>query len=116
MAKYIAKFIQPPPLDKFEYVKVAIIDTGFYTDEDDYFLQGAEGRVKERKSFVGPHDDWMDREGHGTQVARLLLKHAPGADIYIAKISNSHTLGETRVDRLVEVRFAMFPRGSGLAN
>lgn len=38
-------------------------------------------------SFVGAPNEYGDIFGHGTNVAHLILKVAPEADLYIAKIS-----------------------------
>lgn len=110
MEEYLELFIQQPSETKtvVENVKVAVIDTGFYVDDDDPFLLAVEHRVKDSKCFVGSSNDCTDHHGHGTQVARLLLNYAPEADIYIAKISDSGTFEETRLDQLVEVSVAPF--------
>ncbi|KAI3320650.1 peptidase S8/S53 domain-containing protein [Xylariaceae sp. AK1471] len=89
-------------------VRVAIIDTGFYQDMSDAFLRpNVMKRIIDRRNFFSPNDadpdpeDWEDKHGHGTQVARLLLKYAPRAEILIAKISDSKSLKSTKKDNLL---------------
>ncbi|KAJ3532756.1 hypothetical protein NM208_g8294 [Fusarium decemcellulare] len=85
----------------FQNVRVAIVDTGLYIDGNDPVFQGAESRVKLKQSFVGASHNWIDINSHGTHVARLLLRYAPTAEVYVAKISDSRHLEETNVDQLV---------------
>uniref|UniRef100_A0A8H7N3M9 Peptidase S8/S53 domain-containing protein n=1 Tax=Bionectria ochroleuca TaxID=29856 RepID=A0A8H7N3M9_BIOOC len=90
---------------KIQRVKIALLDTGIYTGHSD--LQALRQRVmqyrksqgfeqkedqdpiklKESRPFIG--DRIRDTIGHGTHVACLLLKFAPDADIYIAKITTT---------------------------
>ncbi|KAI0103316.1 hypothetical protein GGR51DRAFT_524538 [Nemania sp. FL0031] len=96
-------------------IRIAILDTGI--DEHDTFVQSvidkisgerwgkareeaAENKAPQRprksdykplkaiKDFVGL-DEGIDTCGHGTSVAGLILRVAPEADIYVAKIANS---------------------------
>lgn len=102
-------------------VRVAVIDTGFYIEEPtmeadgDYFLSNSDvsERVKDKQNFCGRNgeepdpDDWKDRHGHGTLVARLVLQFAPRAEVVVAKISDSKTLGATNATQLVNVRLKL---------
>ncbi|KAH8886181.1 subtilisin-like protein [Thozetella sp. PMI_491] len=88
------------PLGTRSRVKIAVLDTG--VDEQDLEFQTrreciTEDRLEERpecnddpvkatKSFVDSSTE--DTNGHGTHVAGLLLRVAPDADIYIAKIAD----------------------------
>lgn len=91
-------------------VRIAVLDTGLNVDDNDYLLQGAMSRIKMKKDFSGSGDeDCQDRCGHGTHVARLLLRFAPQADVFIAKISNSRSLEGTRLRQLAEVRPSSTP-------
>lgn len=113
MEKFLESYIVQPPSQSdgrmvgttFRNIRIAILDTGFYEEEEDYFLQGAESRIKLKENFCGPDPkDCQDYHGHGTHVARLLLRFAPEADIYVAKVSDSRFLEKTTMDRLVRVR------------
>ncbi|KAJ2981443.1 hypothetical protein NUW58_g6689 [Xylaria curta] len=83
-------------------IRVAILDTG--VDVKDIMIKGALGsRIKDRRSFVGPSpSNRIDTYGHGTHVARLLLKMAPAAEIYIAKISEGKNLDNSRMSSITE--------------
>lgn len=89
-------------------IKIAILDTGLDTSHSDFghsrivrFQNGqpvrAEGespqckRVRAYKDFTEPDPnsaqaDMTDLDGHGTQIAGLILRLAPRADLYIARI------------------------------
>ncbi|CVK84419.1 related to thermostable alkaline protease precursor [Fusarium proliferatum] len=83
-------------------VKVAIIDTGLTFADEDHSLFAARGRVHEGRSFLGEETDWSDIHGHGTHVTKLLLRHAPECEVFIAKISNTRAFAESRVGQLAE--------------
>ncbi|EHK42506.1 hypothetical protein TRIATDRAFT_33437 [Trichoderma atroviride IMI 206040] len=81
-------------------IRIAIIDTGI--DEGDITIEEAmDERIKECCGFVNGPDaepdpsDYDDHVGHGTHVARLMLKMAPSAELYIAKISNESSIQTT---------------------
>ncbi|GAW11383.1 hypothetical protein ANO14919_007270 [Xylariales sp. No.14919] len=88
-------------------VKVAILDTGFDSKHRDWDNPRAlrfknnkpesdprdvkqRDRVKEFRDFCGNDDglesDGVDLDGHGTQVTGIILRLAPRADIYVARI------------------------------
>ncbi|KAL8375692.1 hypothetical protein RB595_007009 [Gaeumannomyces hyphopodioides] len=99
-------------------VRVAIIDTGLYIEEAEIDKEGdpfldhpdVQSRVVAQRNFFSPDDadsdpdpdNCEDEHGHGTQVARLVLKFAPRAEVVVAKISNSKTLRSTKTTQLVE--------------
>jgi len=43
-------------------------------------------RVAEKRNFCGMENDVQDHDGHGTQVAGIILRLAPRAELYIARI------------------------------
>ncbi|PMD46968.1 subtilisin-like protein [Hyaloscypha variabilis F] len=72
-------------------IRIAILDTGI--NEDHAFFKGVKRRrrakdspFKGMQSFIGDSNT-ADSFGHGTNVASLILKIAPEANLYIAKIS-----------------------------
>ncbi|KAK8004773.1 subtilisin-like protein [Apiospora arundinis] len=68
-------------------IKVAVLDSGY--DEDSSFFQAP---VRSRKvhgwrDFVGDSADPVDENGHGTHTVALVMKMAPSAEIYVARIA-----------------------------
>jgi len=100
-----------PVFDLAEPVRIAILDSGL--DPENPFLiedqQLPNPRIKEARSFIhgtGPHDI-RDEIGHGTHALGLLLKVAPCAEIYVAKIARRHTLDPNTYDDIAKVRLPL---------
>lgn len=91
--------------DDFHPVKIALIDTG--VDIEDSLIRPAyaNGRVSGR-SWVGEPHDLTDTCGHGTHLARLVLKTTKSADILIAKVSQSKEFALKSRQNITEVRFS----------
>ncbi|KAJ4281972.1 hypothetical protein NW764_004656 [Fusarium oxysporum] len=91
----IDHFVDPHD-DFIEPVRIAILDSGLdpknpFLIEDQHL---ARPQIKEARSFVHgtePHEI-LDEIGHGTHALGLLLKVAPCAEIYVAKIARRETL------------------------
>ncbi|RSL88381.1 hypothetical protein CEP51_001718 [Fusarium floridanum] len=84
-------------------IRIAILDTGIHTGNS--FIKGAkysrrsqDSPIKELKSFVSKH--FNDECGHGTNVASLILRIFPEANLYIAKISSG--VEQDGVNQIVE--------------
>lgn len=95
-----------------EPVRIAILDSGL--DPDNPFLiedqHLANPRIKEARSFVHgtvPHDI-RDEIGHGTHALGLLLKAAPYAEIYVAKIAQRETLDPNTYDDIAKARLSLY--------
>ncbi|KAI0523944.1 hypothetical protein F5B22DRAFT_423458 [Xylaria bambusicola] len=104
-------FIMPKMIDRRggrRRMRIAVLDTGI--DEEDKWLDETLSKVaeiRENQGFCGspetnpikgywPHkDDAIDEVGHGTWLAYLLLKYAPDADLYIAKVSKGMNFSDT---------------------
>ena len=104
-----------PVLDLAEPVRIAILDSGL--DPENPFLiedqQLANPRIKEARSFVhgtGPHEI-RDEIGHGTHALGLLLKVAPCAEIYVARIARRETLDPSTYDDIAKVRLSLYQSG-----
>lgn len=84
-------------------VKIAVLDTGI--DEEHPYIFARDERVVERYNWLAETrrrnvtdvTDVRDNNGHGTFVTGLLLDHAPGADLYVAKISENGTPAPPRL-------------------
>ncbi|KAF5662747.1 intracellular serine protease [Fusarium heterosporum] len=93
-------------LDRVEPVRIAILDSGL--DPENPFLiedqQSASPRIKEARSFIQGSElhDVRDEIGHGTHALGLLLKVAPCAEIYVARIARRETLDPTTYDDIAK--------------
>ena len=101
-----------PVFDLAEPVRIAILDSGL--DPANPFLiedqQLPNPRIKEVRSFihgVGPHEI-RDEIGHGTHALGLLLKVAPCAEIYVARIARRETLDPNTYDDIAKVRLSLY--------
>ncbi|KAJ4248542.1 hypothetical protein NW757_008190 [Fusarium falciforme] len=67
-------------------IKIAIIDSG--VDPDDRWIRARSSQIADTRNWTSAQiDDCADECGHGTHITRLILKVAPAAEIYIAKVS-----------------------------
>lgn len=82
-------------------IRIAILDTGI--DLRDSMISGAKSRIIEKRSWVGSPEDWADTYGHGTHVARLLVRMAPAANIYVTKISGGKTVDPEAMSQIAKV-------------
>lgn len=86
-------------------IRIAILDTGI--DKYESFFRtirrsrrARDDPIKDARSFVGEPEE--DTFGHGTNVAALVLKMAPEADLYIAKIAHGQEVDGA--DQIAKVR------------
>ncbi|OBT85257.1 hypothetical protein VE02_05194 [Pseudogymnoascus sp. 03VT05] len=86
----------PRNIDKENRIKIAVLDTDIYMEDSTISQRKNSSRIT-YQSFVTadpnptePSDD----NGHGMHIAGLLLRVAPNADIYVAKISDKDKLDE----------------------
>ncbi|WPH01825.1 Hypothetical protein R9X50_00467900 [Acrodontium crateriforme] len=77
-----------------ENVRIAVLGSGFPQAGD--IVLGGE-RIKDRQSFISGQDGTMDFIGFGTVVTQLLLKLAPTANIYCAKVTGTRRLKEPSI-------------------
>ena len=86
-------------------VRIAILDTGY--DPDAVFFQpnARRNRLVEWKDWVEDAKEPTDCNGHGTHLVSLIMKIAPEADIYVARVAKdpmglsdaSEAIGEVSV-------------------
>lgn len=97
-----------PVLDLVEPVRIAILDSGL--DHRNPFLfmdrQQSNPQIKEARSFVHGTQthETQDEIGHGTHALGLLLKVAPSAEIYVAKVARRETLDPNAFNDITKVR------------
>lgn len=89
---FIHKHIEKPPGSFQDMVKIAVLDTGL--DSRHGFIKGAIAtkQIKTVRSFIENDESTEDTCGHGTHVATLLLKTAPNAQLYVAKVAQTETI------------------------
>lgn len=75
--------------DKYQPIKIAVLDTGIDLKHSSIRAAKKQNRLKTLKSFVKGDESVGDSHGHGTHVAALLLKVAPDSQLYIAKVASS---------------------------
>ncbi|KAK1763247.1 hypothetical protein QBC33DRAFT_480070 [Phialemonium atrogriseum] len=89
---------------KHAKIKIAVLDSGV-DFKNDLVIRGALSKKRIRAGW-GPtgtaKKDFLDSYGHGTHVTRLLLRTAPLAEIYVAKISEDKHLDESKVQDMVD--------------
>ncbi|KAI9042925.1 S8/S53 family peptidase [Aspergillus affinis] len=68
-------------------VRIAILDTGYDEGAPFFFLPGIQSRLKGWKDWVDRSDTPQDCDGHGTHLVSLIMKCAPEADLYVARIA-----------------------------
>lgn len=68
-------------------IKIAILDTGY--DDDAVFFHHPYrcSRMKGWKDWVDSSITPQDCNGHGTHVVSLVMKVAPNADIFVARVA-----------------------------
>lgn len=71
-----------------------MLDTGIDMDDDFIHLKENRKRVTYKSFVTGDPNPTVrsDPAGHGTHVAGLLLRVAPNANIYVAKVSDKDGL------------------------
>lgn len=87
-----------------EAIKVAILGTGVDISHPDLRRAFSEKRIKGDRI---PPDAVLDDDGHGTQLARVVLTTDPNAVLFVARVArNKEMLNSDEVlDTLLRVRF-----------
>ena len=88
-------------------MRVAILDSGLNVTDPFISAAAAKHRIVDKRSWVGGSCD--DTYGHGTHVARLFLKVAPHAELYIAKISDTKEIPDKQLHAIRKVFKGIFP-------
>ncbi|KAM5442401.1 hypothetical protein MferCBS31731_002279 [Microsporum ferrugineum] len=87
---YIKQLKQRPVNTKVKPIRVAILDSGCSL-EASFFKDGdaRRGCIKTYKDFVDQSKEMKDSFGHGTFMAALVIKAAPTAELYVARIAEN---------------------------
>ncbi|GAT25255.1 hypothetical protein RIB2604_01902090 [Aspergillus luchuensis] len=70
-------------------VRIAILDTGYDDNAPFFFSPDVMERLKGWKDWADGSSQPEDCHGHGTHLVSLVLRCAPDADIYVARIAKS---------------------------
>jgi hypothetical protein len=85
------------PRKKSDRIKMAVLDTGI--DLLNPWIQQKIGRIQ-----CWPNETaCKDTDGHGTQVAYLLLRLAPHTQLRIAKVASSQLLKDADINDIAKV-------------
>ncbi|KAK3314098.1 peptidase S8/S53 domain-containing protein [Apodospora peruviana] len=87
-------------------VKVALIDTGVRLQDE--VIRGEKARFTGRSWVDQDQTDYDDSCGHGTHLARLLLKVTSTADILVAKVSRDKNFTAASIPHITQaIRWAI---------
>jgi hypothetical protein len=69
---------------------VAILDTGVHFGHEEVLHAEDVGNIRKTRcrGFPETLDPTVDKYGHGTQVASILLKTSPKVELYIARVAD----------------------------
>jgi hypothetical protein len=70
--------------EKDQRVKIAVLDTGVCSNHPT--MEKHQNRLKDLRNFVDGQGGVKDDHGHGTLTTSLLLRVAPKAEVYVAKV------------------------------
>lgn len=88
LTTHISDAVMPTALKShIRPIRVAVLDSGY--DEDSTFFQIPlrSRQVKGWKDFDGDSTDPIDQNGHGSHTVALVMKIAPSAEIYVARVA-----------------------------
>lgn len=85
-------------------VRIAVLDTG-YDGEAVFFSNPArQHRIKGWKDFSEGCEAAVDSNGHGTHTLALVMKVAPSADMYVARIAKDRAGLQNAAETVAQVR------------
>lgn len=89
-------------------VRVAVLDTG-YDGNATFFNKARKARIQGKKDFVNDSNDPMDENGHGSHTLALVMKVAPTADVYVARIAKDNSALRNSTDAVAKVLSPLLP-------
>ncbi|KAL7930206.1 hypothetical protein V8C35DRAFT_313804 [Trichoderma chlorosporum] len=87
----LSQTLAAPPGRSSSRVRIAILDTGCDDDSPFFHLSSNVSRLKGWKDYVGGSEERLDKHGHGTHLASLIMDIAIDAEVYIARIAADAT-------------------------
>ncbi|OIW25726.1 hypothetical protein CONLIGDRAFT_708490 [Coniochaeta ligniaria NRRL 30616] len=112
--RYIKPFLKRDtelyPKHRQRKIRIAVIDSGFKRKNPLLQAVNTPNRIVDSKSWV--ENDVEDEFGHGTVAAYLLLKIAPAAEVYIARVSKGKSIPLENIRNITEaIKHAADPNG-----
>ena len=86
---------------------MAILDTGIYFEHPDFSQARSEDVLhKDRcQGFPNQLNACLDKNGHGTHCASVLLRTAPNIDLYVARVFDDYgNIPKDDYEGIVDVR------------
>lgn len=90
-------------LSKRRRLRVAILDTGYDAEAVFFGIQARRQRLKGWMDYVDDSEHPVDSNGHGTHTVSVLMKVAPLADVYVARIARDRACLGTATDSIRRV-------------
>lgn len=85
-------------------IKIAVLDSGISDRHPSIRGARKSGMIKEcRNFFTQNHEAYNDNLGHGTWVSLLLMKVAPQAEIYVAKVTDDARIAKDKLYCIAQV-------------
>lgn len=95
-------------------IKIAILDTGYDPESPFFRSRIRRNRIKSWKDWVSNSLQHQDQDGHGTHVVSLVMRIAPQADVYMARIAEGTEGLQKASQSVAEVTHHRFLSCSGL--
>ncbi|KAK3629307.1 hypothetical protein LTR56_013034 [Elasticomyces elasticus] len=70
-------------------VKIAVLDTGCDDASGSGFFETRRDRLVGWKDFIDAGAAWQDFDGHGTKMVSLIMRMAPQANIFVARVARN---------------------------
>lgn len=101
--KTISKIPPAPGCLRPRPVRIAVLDTGIDGDSVFFSSPVRRARIREWKDWVDNSDMPVDLNGHGSHTVSLVMKVAPRADIYVARIAKDTSTLRNSTEFIAEV-------------
>ena len=87
--------------------RIAILDTGYDTQATFFDNSARKGRMAGWIDYVSDSARPVDDHGHGTRIVSLLMKLAPFADIFVARVAKDSAHLEDCDENIASVSFKL---------
>lgn len=87
----------------YKRIRIAVLDTGYDPKAEFFVDRDRNERLRGWKDWVTDSAWPRDDEGHGSRVLSLIMKVAPMADVYVARVAKNSNELERSVKSIAEV-------------